>query len=163
MVTKRYYSGGSVPPVIKCDVSNKPVDVYGWKRDDAGEMQPVKIGTRDLDAEIQAARCETLPEMMARMPGNSPVEKVQAAVNLGLIVPTPDDKNTYDLTHEPADLVEAMLLQKKAEAAYQSLPQEIRDAEGSTIEEKLKNFVEKAKKAQEAAQSTQEVKQDESK
>lgn len=150
----RFYSEICPPPIKAVDVGNKPIPVYGWEyNEEKHEMEPVFTGEYiDRDKDIQAARQETLTEMMARMPGKSPLEKVEYAVNTGLVVPpeTHSDGSykTYDMRSVPSDIAEAQAMQRRVAQAYESLPPEIKNAEGSTLEEKLANFLKQAQASQ---------------
>lgn len=150
---ERYFHGSNVPPITLTQCGPHKEKVYGWKPDQNGVLQPCVVGEIDPDADIQACRKETLPEMMARMPGKSPLEKVQNAVNQGLVVPPAVDqgRTTYDLTGVPEDITTAMMLKQKAAEGYEKLPPELKAAEGATIEEKLVNFIKQYTEKQQAA------------
>lgn len=161
--TPRFYSDLCPAPIGAVDVGNKPIPVYGWKyNEETHEMEPVLTGEYiDRDKDIQAARQETLTEMMARMPGKSPLEKVEYAVNTGLVVPPETHADgsyqTYDMRSVPSDIAEAQAMQRRAAEAYASLPDQIKNAEGSTLEEKVANFL---KQAQASQAKTEEAKQE---
>lgn len=93
----------------ECDSSVVPV--FQWKTEN-GKRRLVKTGTRDTQAEIQAAAVGiTLPEMVAR--GLSAVPQNAVPVY-------------GDATHSGVDVLQVQESAKNAQAAWQSLPQEIR-------------------------------------
>lgn len=161
--TPRFYSDLCPAPIQAVDVGNKRIPVYGWKYNEkTHDMEPVLTGEYiDRDKDIQAARQETLTEMMARMPGKSPLEKVEYAVNTGLVVPPETHADgsyqTYDMRSVPSDIAEAQAMQRRAAEAYASLPDQIKNAEGSTLEEKVANFLKQAEASQ---AKTEEAKQE---
>lgn len=163
MPNARYYKPGEKPPVKLIDNSPKVVKVYGWKPDKDGHMQPCVIGERDLDADIQAARMETLPEMMARMPGKDSLEKIQNAVSQGVLALHPEDKNVYDLRNVPTDITEAMLQAQAAADKYETLPEELKKAPGKDLSEKFENYKKAMAELLAEQQKQTEVKNDESK
>lgn len=149
----RFYSIDNPPPVIECDASNKPVPVYDWiYNEDSKQVEPVKVGERDPQADIQAAKGETLAEVMARMPGRTHLDKLNNAVNLGIINPGAKDGGVTDLRAVKPDFVENMATVEKGAAAYKEDP-EIAKAPGSTYTEKAINYFQEKIKAMEAAQA----------
>lgn len=162
MSNLRYHHDFCPPEIKTTDITNVPVKLYDWEYNEKKRcVEPVFTGEfRDIDADVKAARQETLTEMMARMPGRSPIEKVEYAVNAGLIVPPVnadgEPAKTIDLRGVPNDIAEAQAMQRKAAEAYDQLPLELKNAEGSTLEEKLANYIKAAQAAAEAAQKTKE-------
>lgn len=156
----RFYSLDNPPPVIECDASNKPVPVYDWiYNEENKQVEPVKVGERDPQADINAARCETLSEVMARMPGKTHLDKLNNAVNLGIIKPGEKDGSVTDLRAVKPDFVENMAVVEKGASAYKEDP-DIAKAPGSNYTEKAINYFTQKIKALEAAKaSTEEAKQ----
>ena len=138
--SKVFYSRHNLPPVVEAPKCSHEVPVYGWDVVD-GKVEPVLKGHRDPAADIQAARQETLTEMLDRMGGRTPLEKVRNAVNAGLIVQDNIGKSAKfaDLTGMPDSYVDAYNLMEKGKKAVDSLPSDLKGS-GSTFDEILKNL-----------------------
>lgn len=135
-VVNAFFSIHNPAPVEVADLGDGIEKVYGWDVID-GKVEVVLKGERCPEAEIQAAKMETITEMLDRMAGNTPLQKVQNAVNAGLFpanAPGADAK-TCDLTGVPASVVEAQELIKKGAEAAASLPSDL--TKGETDFEKI--------------------------
>lgn len=123
-----FYGRHHLPPVEPAKSGPKTVKVYGWDIV-KGKLEPVVKGERDPFADIQAAKQETLSEMLDRMGGRTPTEKVRNAVNAGLIIQDNMGKSAKyaDLTNMPDSYVDAFNQIKKGEAAVASLPDDFKN------------------------------------
>lgn len=139
----RFYSRDNLPPVIKVDASNKKEAVYDWDyNDDQRCFEPVLVGYRDPQGEIDAVKYETLAQMLERMPGDNQLDKLKFAVKNGVVPLSPEDNTgaITDLTGLPQDLIEAKEAIAKAKQAEEELPEEIKTAEGKNSIEKIINY-----------------------
>lgn len=135
-VFNAYFSIHNPAPVEAADLGDGIEKVYGWDVID-GKVEIVYKGTRCPEEDIQAAKMETITEMLDRMAGNTPLQKVQNAVNAGLFPANApgSDAKYCDLTGVPASVVEAQELIRKGNAAASSLPSDI--TKGETDLEKI--------------------------
>lgn len=122
-----FYSRRHPAPVGSPVGSNHAYDVYDFDFKD-GEMVIVKTGERDPNADIQAAKSETLQELMARMPGKTPLAKVASAVESGL-APYDNDGSYKDVTGVPGSIVEQQELMRKAKAQAAAMPKDLLDSD----------------------------------
>lgn len=122
-----FYSRHNLPPVVVAPAGDKIVKVFGWDVIN-GKLEPVVKGERCPQEDIQAAKQETLTEMLDRMNGRTPLEKVNNAVKAGLIVQDNIGKSAKftDLSGIPDSYVEARNLLDKGKAAVASLPDELK-------------------------------------
>lgn len=145
------YSDRHQPPVQVLDPGPETYPIFEWVVKD-GKLDFEKVGERNMNKDIQDARCETLTEMMARMAGRSPLEKVQNAVNQGLIPANPLNPSgkgeLVDLTKVPDSIVEAELIRRKGQKAADSLPEELKNGKTDLMEilkglteEKIKAYI----------------------
>lgn len=136
----KFYSRHNLPPVVAAPAACHEVPVYGWDVID-GRVQPVLKGHRDPAADIQAAKQETLTEMLDRMSGRTPLEKVRNAVNAGLIVQDNIGKNAKyaDLTGMPDNYLDAHNALEAGKAAADSLPDELKGS-ASNFDAILRNL-----------------------
>lgn len=118
-----FYSRRHPAPKGKPIGSNHNYDVYDFDFKD-GEMIIVKTGERDPNADIQAAKTETLQELMKRMPGKTPLAKVASAVESGL-APYENNGSFKDLAGVPGSIVEQQELMRKAKAQAAAMPKEL--------------------------------------
>lgn len=125
-----FYSRHNLPPVVVAPAGDKTVKVYGWDVIN-GKLEPVIKGERCPFDDIQAAKQETLTEMLDRMSGRTPLEKVANAVKAGLIVQDNIGKSAKftDLTGMPDSYVEAHNMLEKGKAAVASLPDELKEGD----------------------------------
>lgn len=125
-----FFSRHQLPPVVVAPAGPKTVKVYGWDVIN-GKLEPVVKGERCPQEDIQAARQETLTEMLDRMSGRTPLEKVSNAVKAGLILQDNIGKTAKytDLTGVPDSYVEAHNMLEKGKAAVASLPDELKQGD----------------------------------
>lgn len=143
MPNLRYYTRDNPPPVKYTDIGSETYPVYGWEYDDKNRsFQPVKVGEVNPQADIDAVKCETLTEMLRRVPGGSNLEKLKNAGKLGILPIQPDDLQgkVVDLTGMPDNLIDAKEAIAKAKAEEDALPEEVKNAEGKTSIEKIFNY-----------------------
>lgn len=140
---KRYYTHDNPPPVIPADIGPETYPVYGWEYDDKNRCyQPVQVGEYNPQADIDSVKCETLTEMLRRVPGGSNLEKLKNAVSHGILPIQPDDLQgkVVDLTGLPDNLIQAKEAIAKAKAEEESLPEEIKNFDGKSSIEKIFNY-----------------------
>lgn len=117
------YSRRHLPPESKPIGNNRLYDCYDFDYKE-GELIVVKVGQKDPQAEITAAKVETIGEMLDRMPGKTPFEKVGIAVSNGVVDPN-IHSGVMDLSQVPNSVVEAQETLKKARAQAAAMPKDL--------------------------------------
>lgn len=123
-----FFSFRNPAPAVVSDSGPKEVPVYGWDFKDYKTII-VKKGVRCPAADVQAAKCETLTEMLQRMDGKTPLQKIANAVSHGIVpVAVPNGAHT-DETKLPKDVLTAHQMIEKGKAAAAALPSELTGGE----------------------------------
>lgn len=152
---RKFFDQYNRPPVTRDPCMDKE-KIYDWAFID-GSLEIVEKGYRDPDADIQAAKQETLTEMLDRMAGRTPLEKVRNAVDAGLFVGNEPgtDAKFVDLTGIPTSIVDAHAALSKGEAAAASLPSDFTKGETDLskildlfTEDQLKAYLDSKKPAE---------------
>lgn len=127
----RYFTRDNPPPKPE-KPKHEPIPVYDWIVKD-NVLDIAITGYRDLHMDVQAAKGETLQEIIERQPGRNHMDKLRTAVNSGIIpmgMPPhdkPEDMQVNDLTGMPNDLLEAQKVLQKAKVAASRLPKDLVD------------------------------------
>lgn len=118
-----FYNRRHLPPASEPVGNNRLYDCYDFDYKE-GELIVVKVGQKDPQAEITAAKIETIGEMLDRMPGKTPFEKVGIAVSNGVVDPN-IHSGILDVSQVPNSVVEAQEALKKARAQAAAMPKDL--------------------------------------
>lgn len=134
-------------PIETVDCSQKIWPIYRLVYDDDHRLVIMEDGARDVQAEIDAnaARVVSLSELCDGLPGGSPLEKLNYALENGLLPKSSEGDTVTDLTEIPGSITD---LANTGNAARSML-----GGQKGNLEELINAMVKEALAKQEAAQS----------
>lgn len=96
------------PKVVSVDLSRRLYNRRKLAYDDKHRLIIIDDGVQDVQASIEAANCVSLAELCASMPGKSPLEKLDSALQSGLLgsVPEGESGKINDFTSMPSSVDE---------------------------------------------------------
>lgn len=108
-----------LPKLVKVDLSQRLFPRQKMAYDNKHRLVIVDDGVEDVQASIEAASCVSLSELCAGMPGRSPLEKLNNALESGLLgdVKSTSGDVVQDLTEIPTSLGDIVNTQAQARAA----------------------------------------------
>lgn len=95
-------------PIATVDCSQRIWPIYRLVYDDDHRLVIMEDGARDVQAEIEAnaARVVSLSELCEGLPGEGPLEKLNYALENGLLPKAPEGDQVTDLTEVPSSITD---------------------------------------------------------
>lgn len=110
-ITEKDPFGFRCRPAVGANLSNSVVQNFGWKWDDKKRCYVVvPTDKKDFQQIVEANLGGDIPTILRNQPGNTALEKLNNAINSGLVELTdPGDMAEMDLTEIPTDKLEGEL------------------------------------------------------